>query len=424
MIVACERCRTRFQLDDARVPEGGVRVRCSRCKHAFFVTRPGTSQDDLVHAAASEAAARPTSAPGPTQDLSAALPKDGALSSATLQFGGRIPPPRSARSSDGESPPAPAGEQGDDESDWQFNDERPAPRGPAAERGSPPARGRPLEGKRGGGDAPLSLEELGSPESWDFLAANETQTEAEPELAAGEAGGASPAEPSAVGGTARKPRQAFARPAEVARLPEAAAPPLSRLARVAGGAASALLLVALLGLSLAPRGAPRAALPSSLEAGEFRLEDLRGRVLENAVAGRLFVVSGRLRNPGSQPASLGATVRVTLVGEHGEELATASGVAGLALSEALVREESPERLKERLAASAAALAWTALAPGESVALTAVIEGVPLEAQSLALNVQPAEPPPPPPPAVAPAPEPQPAPPPPAPKPVRAKHVRR
>ena len=37
MIITCEECATRFQLDDTRVPEKGVRVRCSRCQHAFFV---------------------------------------------------------------------------------------------------------------------------------------------------------------------------------------------------------------------------------------------------------------------------------------------------------------------------------------------------------------------------------------------------
>jgi predicted Zn finger-like uncharacterized protein len=414
MIVACERCRTRFQLDDARVPEGGVRVRCSRCKHAFFVMRPGAGKDDLIHAAASETARRPMFAPGPTHDLSVALPQDGDLSSATHQFGERIPPQRSARSSGSEGSPTSAGQAGEDESDWQFNDERPAPGTEAAEKGPASTRGRKSERPRSGrSDVAISIDELGNPESWDFLAANEARGEGEPDLASGETeGGTSPADPSSLGAAARKPRQASVRPVQVVRGPEHAAPPLSRLARFAGGALSALLLVALSALSLAPGSAPRAELPSSQKMGELALEDLQGRLLENAVAGRLFVVSGRLRNPSPQPVSLGATVRVTLLGEHGQELATAPGVAGLALSEASVREESPDRLRERLATSAAALAWTPVAPGESVAVAAVLENVPLEAQSFALTVQPAEPPPPPPPSVVPAPEPAPAPPPP------------
>jgi predicted Zn finger-like uncharacterized protein len=43
VIVTCERCATQFQLDDSRVPSEGVRVRCSRCKHAFEVHLPGTA---------------------------------------------------------------------------------------------------------------------------------------------------------------------------------------------------------------------------------------------------------------------------------------------------------------------------------------------------------------------------------------------
>ncbi|HME73495.1 MAG TPA: zinc-ribbon domain-containing protein [Myxococcota bacterium] len=426
MIVACERCRTRFQLDDTRVPGGGVRVRCSRCKHAFFVMRPGASKDDLIRATASQAAQQPTFAPGPTHDLSVALPQDGDLSSATHQFGERITPKRGARSSDSDGSPASAAREGEDESDWQFNDERPAP-GTQDDR-SASARGRQSERTRGGrGEVPISLDELGNPESWDFFAANEARNEVEPELAAGETAagaGAAPAEPSAQGAAARKPRQASVRPVPVSRGAEVAAAPLSRLARLAGGALSALLLVALSALSLAPGSAPRVELPSSQKVGELALEELRGRLLENAVAGRLFVVSGRLRNPGLEPVSLGATVRVTLLRDQGQELMTAPALAGLAPSEAFVREESPERLQERLAASAAALAWTPLPPGESVAVTAVVENVPLEAQSFALTVQPAEPPPPPP-AVVPVPEPVPAPPPPpAPSARKARHLQR
>jgi predicted Zn finger-like uncharacterized protein len=414
MIVACERCRTRFQLDDARVPEGGVRVRCSRCKHAFFVMKPGATKDDLIRAAASQSAEQPTFAPGPTHDLSEALPKGGDLSSATHQFGERIEPKRGVRSSGGGASAAPVRE-GEDESDWQFNDERPAPGRPEDRSG---ARSRSPERGRGArGESSVSLEELGSPESWDFFSAHEAQQKAEAEHATAEAGAAgeiSSAEPSAPGAAARKPRQASARPFPVARSAELQAPPLPRMVRLAGGALSALLLLALSALSLAPRSVPHAELPSSEKVGPLALEELHGRLLDNAVAGRLFVVSGRLRNPSAEPLRFGATLRVTLLGDHAEELTTASGVAGLAPSEAQLREESPQRLQERLVASAASLAWTPFSPGESVAVAAVVANVPLEAQSFTWTVQPAEPPPPPPPpVVAPAPERAPAPPPPS-----------
>ena len=48
MIVSCEQCRTQFRLDEAKVPETGARVRCSKCNHAFFIAPPG--QADAVEA--------------------------------------------------------------------------------------------------------------------------------------------------------------------------------------------------------------------------------------------------------------------------------------------------------------------------------------------------------------------------------------
>jgi predicted Zn finger-like uncharacterized protein len=43
MIVTCESCKTKFQLDPSRIKSLGSKVRCSQCKHVFFVSR----EDDL-----------------------------------------------------------------------------------------------------------------------------------------------------------------------------------------------------------------------------------------------------------------------------------------------------------------------------------------------------------------------------------------
>ena len=42
MIIQCERCQTKFRLDDERVPEKGVKVRCSKCQHTFVIEKPLT----------------------------------------------------------------------------------------------------------------------------------------------------------------------------------------------------------------------------------------------------------------------------------------------------------------------------------------------------------------------------------------------
>lgn len=42
MIVQCERCQTKFKLDDERVPEKGAKARCSKCQHTFVIVKPTT----------------------------------------------------------------------------------------------------------------------------------------------------------------------------------------------------------------------------------------------------------------------------------------------------------------------------------------------------------------------------------------------
>jgi predicted Zn finger-like uncharacterized protein len=39
MIIQCEQCRTKFKLDDSKVPDKGVKVRCVKCRHVFSVSR-------------------------------------------------------------------------------------------------------------------------------------------------------------------------------------------------------------------------------------------------------------------------------------------------------------------------------------------------------------------------------------------------
>ncbi len=41
MIIQCEKCQTKFRLDDSRVTDKGVKVRCTKCKHVFKVQKEG-----------------------------------------------------------------------------------------------------------------------------------------------------------------------------------------------------------------------------------------------------------------------------------------------------------------------------------------------------------------------------------------------
>ncbi|OGU15819.1 MAG: hypothetical protein A2076_14560 [Geobacteraceae bacterium GWC2_53_11] len=66
MIIQCEKCQTKFRLDDSRITEKGVKVRCAKCKHVFMVKReepeavffeteePAAAQNDTAAAAFEE----------------------------------------------------------------------------------------------------------------------------------------------------------------------------------------------------------------------------------------------------------------------------------------------------------------------------------------------------------------------------------
>jgi len=43
MTITCPECLTRFYLDEDRVPDGGAKVRCSRCQHVFQVEKQANS---------------------------------------------------------------------------------------------------------------------------------------------------------------------------------------------------------------------------------------------------------------------------------------------------------------------------------------------------------------------------------------------
>jgi predicted Zn finger-like uncharacterized protein len=77
VIVTCEQCETQFQLDDAKVPETGIRVRCSRCKHAFFVESLHRSDTERADDLAREALAQDSAAASRSRDSNASGLEDG-----------------------------------------------------------------------------------------------------------------------------------------------------------------------------------------------------------------------------------------------------------------------------------------------------------------------------------------------------------
>jgi predicted Zn finger-like uncharacterized protein len=121
LIVTCHACDTSFQLDASRVPVQGIRVRCSRCKEAFFLEHPATSGTQAIHEVAEQAAeAEAVPPPDSTQDLPPSDVVDDigdAIDVADVAIDNEI----------------------DDEADWEFNHD------PAPEQSStPPLEEEPL----------------------------------------------------------------------------------------------------------------------------------------------------------------------------------------------------------------------------------------------------------------------------------------
>jgi predicted Zn finger-like uncharacterized protein len=45
MIIQCDQCNTKFKLDDAKVPDKGVKVRCAKCKNIFLVQKEAPAEE-------------------------------------------------------------------------------------------------------------------------------------------------------------------------------------------------------------------------------------------------------------------------------------------------------------------------------------------------------------------------------------------
>jgi predicted Zn finger-like uncharacterized protein len=73
MIIQCEQCRTKFKLDDEKVSDRGVKVRCAKCRHVFVV-RKDVEQDALADVTMPDMATAPIFAASDDVVQSAALP--------------------------------------------------------------------------------------------------------------------------------------------------------------------------------------------------------------------------------------------------------------------------------------------------------------------------------------------------------------
>lgn len=95
MIIQCAQCKAKFRLDDSKVSDAGIKVRCSKCKHIFVVKRetPVEESDlDLLlggldsHGTGAAAGVGPQG--GVSQDVPASATADPSQSETPFSFDG------------------------------------------------------------------------------------------------------------------------------------------------------------------------------------------------------------------------------------------------------------------------------------------------------------------------------------------------
>ena len=384
MIVTCEQCATQFHLDDAKVPPSGVRVRCSRCKHAFFIEPPGGAPElGRVDRAAQDALdAQAPPAPDPTEDLSAPSAAAGSdfddsddlANESDWEFNQA---PFSGDPS-GESEAAEVNDAAREAIDDLLDSRTREPRGvaPSAPWNQPEAVAAPhLDAEE---------EDLGSPESWDLLASDSPS-----------AADAGAVEPEVAGAKTRRESAVTARLKVLApslaewtppREPSVVLAWIARMGHAIGWSVTAILFSIVAILTLGPAINPEAEADfGSQRLAGLEAQGISGRWVENAVSGALFVVSGRLVNPAAQPAALGTRIGVRLLDANGARLPMEPAAAGRVLPDRELREADPADLQLRQAEGGLGLAAEVIQPGQSLAFEAVVGDVPLAASRFLLE---------------------------------------
>lgn len=432
LIVECDECSTRFQLDESRIPARGIRVRCSRCKHAFFLKRPDASQAEALQEVATEAAqAAAVPAPDSTQDLSpqSAIDGDAATTVAVAEENaesGEEDDWEFNHDEESEGSEDDAFAAGDDdgfeldrdsipleESDEEASIDLADPDEPVAAVASVEDASPDPEAGFGGvdemdalsavgdepaGDPALSDDardavhqlldsapqpqaqpdsDLGDPENWDFFS-----DDAVPDsTAAAQAALPAPALAS--------PSTADVR-AEIGDGLDAYVPQTDSSSRTgvwlaaAGRAAGWTLTLGLLLVGgvygLFPEFQPIGGRTSDLRVGDLRVSGIESVWLDNARSGPILTIAGVLHNPSPTDGKAVDGLSVELLDDQGVPLEVEPGYAGRPLDEDVLRQLPADTLLRVHAGSVADLGEATLQPGESLPFAVLFPVVPAEAR--------------------------------------------
>jgi predicted Zn finger-like uncharacterized protein len=404
VIITCERCATQFQLDEAKIPSGGARVRCSRCEFSFEVESPVRADVDRAEELAHEAIM------GAASEEFIQEPSPG-VKADEVGFAQEEVPEEQAAVPLGEQATEPSleDEGADLESDWEFNDDDniAGARGAEALGESPSADSEEnadeLFAAQGAVDDLLAGVDAGAfplDEAADEPAAENDDAESSFELGSSEDLSLDPhavepsnddeaspaieaaAEPAAVDESADDPSSwdIFDQPSDApADEISAAQAPIGvpaaatesrthseprvnpavavatesaqgsqwkkQLGGIVGWVSVCSLLVA--GLVAGITVQPETVAPGTgrWQGGGFVAGEIQGRWLENAVAGPIYVITGQLDLDSAARAAAHTGLQIQLVDDSGRALDFAPSWIGPELPTQILRESAPTAIQ-------------------------------------------------------------------------------
>ncbi len=423
LIVTCEECSTSFQLDESRIPETGARVRCSRCKHAFFLPSPTADASQVADSIAEEAASDSlANVPTATPDLSSSglgdpspsIPDTPEPEEDDWQFSEEI---RVEGDDDAEEDPSSSGvfgtgldaeagmddfSTGDletggfdgsgsqasvdaetsavrDESDFgsvddfsslmEEEDVEPVDlaSGSASEMQieEPPTKSPGIYSSAGTSD------DLGDPESWDLVGSDDFAVSKQP-------GGliqGSTEQPSA------EVEDLLGDESKAVNYEEEIGPAsriwqtIANVGRGLGWATTIAMVGAVLSLGLFGEWTRGAQTEQIVSVGGLTAQTTKAGWVETSRSGYVLVVEGQLRNEGADSLWPG-TLQLALLDAKGGRLIEEPIRIGAPVSEFVLREGAPDELVSTTRAAALRLGETPIRPGE----TRAFEAIALESQ--------------------------------------------
>ncbi len=383
MIIQCEKCQTRFRLDDSRVTSKGVKVRCTKCKHVFTVRKEEADTDSLPP----EGAIAELSPPAADVETPAVPAESWSFAAEEAPL--TLPPPAEdsivfddttfdsepVGFSPLESPPHDTAQFSFDSVSFDIEE----PETPVTESGTHLSSDTPA-------DAPFSQEKIDfGDERASVVAQQGSLDDLKPSQEILEA---PPTEPTV---TPADETLAQSFPGEAAVNEHQELPPLSISSRRKQSpvfavliTVVALLVISVLGyLGYSSLSTPKETAP--LESGKISLRAVTSAFVENAAAGKLLVVSGEALNEYAKPRAA-LQIMVTVYDAAGQSVATKSAYGGNPLTKEQLEKLPLDKIEAAMANPFGdSLVNMGVASGKSIPFVVVLANLPAGAKDFSVQ---------------------------------------